>query len=188
MFLRDLFHKPDDLINLVESFNFIPDDLEWDEDAASFSINGERFIATVTPANDEENATYAYFFDPVPKVGNVDFAMITRSGERTQDTTGLMRASAFKVFAAVVHVVKIIRERRGYQVLLCVAKRKESPTNFQSRVSAYEVIVGRLSRGFHLVGWRLFETASEVVFAIFDPELRDGMNRVKAHLQQINKK
>jgi len=132
MKIRDLLDQTDTIINSYESFSYVSEDLIWNGDTARFSVGAEMFGATLTPSSPEDNATYAYFFDPIPKVGNVDFWMET-DDEKTQDSTGLMKSSALKVLASVALVVAELRKRHDYDILLCAAKRTHSPTNFENR-------------------------------------------------------
>jgi hypothetical protein len=182
MKLTDILYEVDTLENLVESFTYVPKDLEWSGDVGRFSVNGERFGATVIPADPDAERTYSLFFNPVPKVGDVDFWMELDRG-KTQDATGLMRASAFKVFASVIAVIGELMERRGYDVLLCAAKRQNSPTHFESRVRAYETIVLRVSQRFKLNHIKVVESPDSVVWAVFDSDLYDGMVKVADHIK-----
>jgi hypothetical protein len=187
MKIKDILHNNDTLINLIESYDYKPEDLTWDGDEGSFTINGERFIATVTPAKEEDEITYSYFFNPVPKVGNVDFSMVVDDETNTQDTTGVMKSSAFKVFASVARIVTELRGRHRYEILLCAAKREHSPTNFENRVRAYEVIVGRIAKNSHLSTMKLMASTNTVIYAAFNHHLYHGMLEVKEHLQkQLN--
>lgn len=173
------------LKELFESLSYIPQDLTWKKDKGYFSVNGEQFEATVRPAGPREEKTFAYFFNPVPKVGNVDFSMIIGGNKTTQDTTGLMRSSAFKVFSGVAHVASILTKKHGYQVLLCIAKREHSPTNFASRESAYEVIVERLARKAGMTYTKLYTTPSETAFVIYQHNLSDGIDAVEKHMNSL---
>ncbi|PPD51458.1 MAG: hypothetical protein CTY12_07845 [Methylotenera sp.] len=182
MKVRDILIPEQSLISLVESLSWIPNDLNWSGDKGYFSVNEERFVATVRPATSNEESTFSYFFDPIPKVGNVDFSMIVGTNSATQDTTRLMKSSAFKVFGGVAHIVSELKKKHGYEILLCIAKRKHSPTNFESRVGAYEVIVDRAARNAGMDHVELLRTSTEVVFVIFNYNLHAGIQAVQKHL------
>ncbi|MCK9369609.1 hypothetical protein M0R04_06850 [Candidatus Dojkabacteria bacterium] len=184
MKVRDILIPTQTLRDLFESLSYIPQDLTWDEDEGYFSVKGEQFQATVRPATSDEEHTFSYFFDPIPKVGNVDFSMVIPGGS-TQDTTGLMKSSAFKVFSSVAHVASLLTKKHGYQVLLCIAKKKHSPTNFKSRESAYEVIVDRLARNNGMTYTKLYTTPTETVFVIYHHNLRSGIAAVKRHMNKL---
>jgi hypothetical protein len=181
MKLTDILIPEQSLIDLVESLGYIPEDLKWEGDIGIFSVNGETFEATVTPSTKKDEETFKYFFNPIPKVGNVDFSMITETGS-TQDTTKKMRSSAFKVFGGVAFIVSELVKRYGYEVLLCVAKQKQSPTNYSSRVSAYESIVQTAARNVGMRSMKLFETPDSTGYVIFKHKLYTGMIAVRDHL------
>lgn len=183
MKIYEILFQVDTLTNLIESFNYIPSDLIWNGDIGYFSVNGEKFGATIIPSDEKANMTYSYFFNPVPKIGNIDFWMETED-EHTQDTTGLMKLSAFKVLSSVAEVIKELKTRHRYQILLCAAKRTNSPTSFPSRVSAYDTIVNRLRHKLKLNAIKLIDTPDNVIWVVFDNELYDGIVKVKEHMEK----
>lgn len=60
-FTQDFSYGPDTLINLVKSYDYTPKDLTWIGDVGFFSINDEKFRATITPASLDDEITYSYF-------------------------------------------------------------------------------------------------------------------------------
>ena len=169
------------LVDLLESLNYTTD-IEWVDDLGKFTVQDHQYYVTVRPASAAERSTYVQFFGPDIKVGNVDFALLLSNGKTTQDTVG---GSAFKVFSVVAQGVAELIDKHHYDIALCVAKRHASPTNFARRSSAYEIIVDRTARKSGLIGKRIYETSSEVVFAVYKPSMIDGMHKVKQHLESL---
>jgi hypothetical protein len=186
MKIRDIIFVEHDIIDLVESISYIPDDLAWSGDTASFTVNGHKYSATVQPASPAAEKTYAQFFTPPPKVGNVDFSLYINDLTTTQDAVGTVNHGVFKVFGSVAHIVSELINRRGYQIILCIAKRQHSPTNYDQRVSAYNEITYRAAKNAGKAHLKMYETPNETVYAIFDHNLSDGMRRVQQHLTGVS--
>lgn len=169
------------LIDLLESLNYTTD-ITWVGDIGKFTVNDYQYYVTVRSASSAERSTYVHFFGSDIKVGNVDFALLLPNGKTTQDAVGVVGGSALKVFSVVAQGVAELIDRHQYDMVLCVAKRHASPTNFDSRSSAYEIIVDRTARRAGMIGNKIYETPSEVVFVVYKPSMIDGMDRVKQHL------
>lgn len=136
------------LFDLIESFTF-KGHIDWFDDVGYFSINDIKYVVSVNPASKNEEHTFAYFFNPIPKVGNVEFSAII-DVDTTQNTINQLGTSVFKVFAVVAQAVKHLINKYDYDILLCVAKRSASPDNFESRSNAYESITNRIAKNHNL--------------------------------------
>ncbi|MCK9369692.1 hypothetical protein M0R04_07270 [Candidatus Dojkabacteria bacterium] len=184
MKLDELCDEPN-LLDLLESLNYQPD-VNWDGDVGHFYIKNQHFSATIRPANPIENKTFLPFFpEKSPKVGNVDFSMITSGDKTTQDTTGMMGSSAFKVFSGVAYIVSELSKKYNYDILLCVAKQKASPTNFQNRVDAYDIITDRAARKAGMMHSKMWTSPGETVFALYKPSFQSGIVRVKTYMDSL---
>lgn len=170
-----------DIKDLAESFNYVPQDVTWDGDVAIFAVNDHRYQATVVPATKAANATYSHFFNPIPKVGNVEFTLLT-DNNATQDTVGTVKHGVFKVFSSVAYVATQLMERHQYQVLLCIAKRSSSPTEYQRRVEAYEEITRRIAKRLNKADMIVHDTPNETVYAIYNHDLHNGMKAIRDYL------
>lgn len=73
MKIRDVLYIGDTLHDLAESLSYVPQDVAWDDDIATFTVNQHKYQATVRPASARERNAFVPFFDKVPCVGNVDF-------------------------------------------------------------------------------------------------------------------
>lgn len=169
------------LEDIIESLNYRAT-IEWSGDIGIFEINDQKFTMTVRPASAKEQQTYQPFFDIVPKVGNVDFSCILPDGQSTQNLTGLLGNTAMKVFSVVAQGVAELKQRYQYNVLLCVAKHDASPTNFDNRVQAYEVIVERAARKAGMQSMKIVDRPDEVVYAAFDHTLLTEINNIRLYM------
>jgi hypothetical protein len=175
---------PNAIIELVESYDYIPPDLKWKEDTGYFSLGGKDFMVTLTPSNPTAEDTFKYFFNPVPRVGNIDFSMLLDSGETTQDTTNEMKSQVFKVLGGVAYIASELCKKHNYQVMLCVAKKSSSPTNYQSRVNMYDGFAERIAKKNGMLSIKLFTSPESTGYAVFQPKLHDGMLAVRDHFTQ----
>lgn len=138
----------------------------------------------VRPATSKEEETFRPFFQQIPKVGNVDFWYYSGDGT-TQDTTGIAGSIAMKVFSVVAQGVREQVKKHRYDILLCVAKRKTSPTNFKNRVAAFETIVDRATRKAGMQPPMVLPSDPDSkVFVVYHPKYFDNMLKVKEHLKQ----
>ena len=169
--------------DIIESLNFEAP-IVWKGNIGSFTVNDNNFIVTVRPASPDEEQTFIPFFPTLPKVGNVDFSAILPDGTPTQDLTGMSGGTAMKVFSVVAQGVAEQVKQHGYDILLCIAKQKASPTNYQNRVRAYETIVERAARKAGRMYMLLVSTPSETIFVVYKYPLMDNMLVVKQHLTQ----
>lgn len=187
MKIKDVLFGDSDIIDLVESLRSVPPNLTWDGDMARFNVNEHTFYATVRPATPREEATFTPFFNPLPKVGNVDFSLV-QGDTLTQDTVGIVNHGAFKVFGGVAHVASELAKKHGYTVLLCIAKRQHSPTNYQSRVDAYQAITTRVAKDNGMLTTMLYQTSDETVYVVYQHNFHDGIIKVKQHLNNNSTK
>lgn len=171
------------ITDIFEAFDYKAN-IVWKNDVGYFSVVNQQFKVSVRPATTEEQQTLQPFFDHFStlNVGNIDFSSINSDGTETQDTTGYVGSNAPKVFAGVAQVVTELQSKHQYDILLAIAKKKQSPTNFDSRVSAYVRIIDFLARRVGLSSLKLVSTPSFVVFAIFNSKLTDGMITIQQHL------
>lgn len=181
MKLEELFTPPD-LIDLIESLDYIPQDLTWDNDEGTFTVNGNRFVVTIRPATSNEKQSYASFFNPVPAVGNLEFSAVLAGLNRTQDTTNNTKSGVFKVFGGVAYAAEQLIDKHQYKIVLCVAKRKASPTNFPSRVEAYRNIIPRIAKNIGWFSMELLSTNNETIFVMCHPSCKEGIQAVRTHL------
>jgi hypothetical protein len=174
------------LLDLLETFDYTTT-ISWNDEVGTFEVDNQQFIVRVRPARRDEQQTFTPFFKDLPKVGNVDFSRILPDGMLTQDTTGLSGRSSLKVFSVIAQAVQEQIKTHGYDVLLCIAKKRASPTNFEKRVEAYQMIIDRASRKFNLFSMKLIETSKEVVFVLYtNNKFSDGLIKIQQHMRRVS--
>jgi hypothetical protein len=67
-------------------------------------------------------------------------------------------------------------------VLLCIAKRQHSPTNYLSRVDAYQAITTRVAKDNGMLTTMLYKTTDETVYVVYQHNFHDSIMKVKQHL------
>jgi hypothetical protein len=183
MKLEDLFAPPD-LIELLETLNYNPLDLVWNNDEGTFSVNDHKFVVNIRPATSTENQSYSSFLNPVPLIGNLEFSAILDDYSKTQDTTNKAKSGVFKVFGGVAYVAEQLIKKYNYKIVLCIAKKKASPTNFSGRTEAYRNIIPRISKNIDWSSMELISNENETIFVIYHPSYSDGIQKIKNYLIQ----
>lgn len=177
MILEDILNGESKIEDLVESLNF-KTNITWTNNVGEFSINGIKFAMQVRAATPNEIKTFVPFFDKVPKIGNVEFSLITNDGKTTQETTGLLGNSAMKVFSVVAQGVAEEVERQGFDILLCVAKEN-------SRANAYDIITDRAARKAGMLEHRLPEYHGTHIFVVFKYKYKDNILQIHEHFEKL---
>lgn len=171
--------------DILEAFDYKAD-ITWIGDEALFQIEQYQYKVAVRPATEQEQQTFEPFFDNYEtlNVRNIEFSLVDRDETYTQDSVGYIGSHAPKVFAGVSQAVTELNKRHNYDVLLAIAKREHSPTNFMSRVSAYYRIVDFLARKVGYASRKIIDNSNYVVFAVFKPKLLDNISDIVNHVNQ----
>jgi len=175
------------LEDLFEMFTYEHKDITWDGDVASFELKGQKYTATVRSATTRELDTLIPFFglDHGLKVGNIDFSATLPDGSTTQDLTGTIGSSVGKVIATVAQIGTQLKNKHKYDILLAIAKKQHSPTNYETRVHVYMRACEKIAKNVGLVDRELVSNQDFTVFAIFPYKLIDGMEKVKKHMDNV---
>lgn len=171
--------------DILEAFDYKAD-IVWNGDEASFQVEQYQYKVVIRPATEQEQQTFEPFFDNYKtlKVGNIEFSLVDHNGTYTQDSVGYVGSHAPKVFAGVSQAVTELNKRHDYDVLLAIAKKEHSPTNFKSRASAYYRIVDFLARKVGYASRKIIDNSNYVVFAVFKPKLLDNISDIVNHVNQ----
>jgi hypothetical protein len=170
------------LIDILESLNYRTD-IVWDGINGKFNINNQQFVVSIRAATTAEQQTYIQFFGKNIKVATVDFSTRLVDGSATQDLTHASGNTAMKVFSVVAQGVAEQTKVHGYDVVLCIAKRTASPTNYENRVSAYETIVDRAARKAGMLATKLYNADNETVYAVYKFDMFDDIHKLRQHLE-----
>lgn len=172
-----------ELIDIFETFNYTTN-INWKGNIGEFIVGEQTFIVEVRKADDNERKTFVPFFDKIPKVGNVTFSAILDSGEETQDLTNTSGRNSLKVFSVVAQAVSEQIEKYGFEILLCIAKKDNNPTNYENRVQAYNTIVNRIARKYMLHSRKMYETSQETVYVVFPYRYNSNIDNIVQHLDK----
>lgn len=170
------------IIDVIESLNYTTN-IDWSDNVGSFIVGDKQYQVLVRPATADEQETFKPFFDVIPTVGNVDFAMLLPSGKTTQDLTATAGSEAMKVFSVVAQAVAEQVSAHGYDILLCVAKQTASPTNYQNRVRAYETIVERAARKAGMRSCLLSKRNGTAIYVVYSSQYHDNIKAIQQHLE-----
>ena len=164
---------------LFETLSYVPDDIVWEGDEATFTIYDREYVVTVKPVGETELGSLAKFFTTIPKIGNVEFLAMKENGVYTQDTTFETREGVFKVFSSVAYIVSQLVKKYDYQIITCTAKRNVSPTNFQDRVNAYASIIQRAAKLNNMLSLKLLELPNDVMFVAYNPKYSTELHNIQ---------
>lgn len=172
------------LYELVEALTtMVP--IDWKTDGVGFfEVNNQQFRVQFKEATAEARQTYLPFFEREIKVANIDFERVFDDGSTTQDLTGESTKESIMILSTIANAAKQQMEHGKVQILLAVAKRRASPTNFERRVSAYDSIVNYATRKSGLSSLKIMETPDEVVFAVFIHTMWDGIEKVQQYMRE----
>lgn len=171
--------KIEELFELLEPHKI---SVTWKGDIGVFQVGDLTYEAHVRGARPDEQQTYQTFFDVPVKVGNAEFSVMLPDGSRSQDLTGIAGRKAGQVFAGVANVVLAQKQKYGYSIMLLIAKRESSPTGYDERVNFYARLSSYAAKKFNLTNLDIKETPDYAVFALFNPNLLDGMIKVQQHM------
>lgn len=172
---------------IFEVIDYEHKDIQWDGDVAYFTINDQKYVATVRAATKNELDTLKPFFGEshTLNAGNIDFSAILPDGSETQDLTKTAGFSAGKVIATVVQIAVTLKNRHNFDILLAIAKKQHSPSNYETRVHVYARVCEKMAKRLGLTDQEITNNANYTVFAVFSRKLLDGMNKVKQHMDNV---